>query len=127
MEKDERRSSPPSFLFSLFSILELEKATFRSATKFKNSRVSQNRENCHINYANPETALSAMDHLIALIDERRDRTSSEASGIGLGEETGPFLRTWGGCLLRSRELPRNWCGKKGLLVGIAPVVNARRR
>jgi len=37
------------------------------------------------------------------------------------------LQTWEGCLLRNGELPRNWCGKKGVLVGIAPVRRERRR
>jgi hypothetical protein len=31
------------------------------------------------------------------------------------------LQTWEGCLLNNGELPRNWCGKEGVLVGIAPV------
>lgn len=37
------------------------------------------------------------------------------------------LRTWEGCLQNNGELPRNWCGKKGVLVGIAPVCRRRRR
>ena len=37
------------------------------------------------------------------------------------------LQTWEGCLQSNEELPRNWCGKKGVLVGIAPVRRERRR
>jgi len=37
------------------------------------------------------------------------------------------LQTWEGCLQGNLELPRNWCGRKGVLVGIAPVRRGRRR
>jgi len=37
------------------------------------------------------------------------------------------LRTWKGCLLDDEGLPRNWCGRKGVLVGIASVRHRRRR
>ena len=37
------------------------------------------------------------------------------------------LRTWEGCLLRNRELPRNWCRKKGVLLGVTPVRRGHRR
>ena len=31
------------------------------------------------------------------------------------------LQTWEGCLLNNEELLQNWCRKKGVLVGIAPM------
>ena len=37
------------------------------------------------------------------------------------------LQVWEGCLLENRELPHNWCRRKGVLVGIAPVCRGRRR
>ena len=57
-----------------------------------------------------------------------DSLSTNAKKIGRKATKAKLvLQTWEGCLLGNKELPRNWCGKKRVLVGIVFVRRGRRR
>ena len=105
----------------------------RDAETGRKSGVTTEMRETHRERRQPsQSPLSARDtQPLGTCDELKthyDSLSTNARKFGKKATKAKLVpQTWEGSLLNNNELPRNWCGKRGVLVGIAPVRRGRRR